>query len=98
RRDLPSFPTRRSSDLGDATFSPAYLAHDDGFLYLRYRMDADPSTFVQYSWTALMQVPSGDPFQYQYQLSLNGKTNTIEIWKNTRSEEHTSELQSRSDL
>ncbi|TMB19732.1 MAG: hypothetical protein E6J59_11080, partial [Deltaproteobacteria bacterium] len=83
-RDLISHTSPAAVDFaGDATFSPAYLAHDDGFLYLRYRMDADPSTFVQYSWTALMQVPSGDPFQYQYQLSLNGKTNTIEIWKNT---------------
>src|SRR5262245_21714810 len=49
-------------------------------------MDADPSGshgFAQYSWTALMQVPSGDRFQYQYQLSLNGKDDTIEIWHNT---------------
>jgi len=30
-----------------------------------------------------MQVPSGNAFQYQYQLSLNGKTDTIEVWQNT---------------
>ena len=30
-----------------------------------------------------MQVPSGNPFQYQYQLSLNGKSDTIGIWQNT---------------
>ena len=79
-QDLISHTSPAAVDFaGDATFPPAFIAHDDSFLYFRYRMDADPSTFVQYSWTALMQVPSGDPFQYQYQLSLNGKTNTIEI-------------------
>ena len=30
-----------------------------------------------------MQVPSGNRFQYQYQLSLNGKNDKIEIWQNT---------------
>src|SRR5258706_14778775 len=37
---------------------------------------------AQVAWTALMQVPAGDHFKYQYQLSLNGKTDTIEIWQN----------------
>ena len=43
----------------------------------------NPRQFDQFVWTALMQVPSGDRFQYQYQLSLNGKSDTIEIWQNT---------------
>jgi hypothetical protein len=30
-----------------------------------------------------MQVPSGNPFQYQYELSLDGKNDTIQIWANT---------------
>jgi len=45
-------------------------------------MDGDPRDSggcAQYAWTALMQVPSGSRFQYQ--LSLNGKTDTIEIWQ-----------------
>ena len=29
-----------------------------------------------------MQVPAGDRFKYQYQLTLNGKDDTIEIWRN----------------
>src|SRR5438128_4483752 len=75
---------------GDATFPAAYLAHDDSYLYFRYRTNGDPfgsGTFAQYAWTALMQVPSGDAFQYQYQLSLNGKSDTIEIWQNTVAED-----------
>src|SRR5262249_24061311 len=64
---------------------PAYYAFDANFLYFRYRLTGDPSGshgFAQISWTALMQVPGGDRFKYQYQLSLNGDTDTIEIWKN----------------
>src|SRR5437763_920805 len=55
--------------VGDASYPAAYFAHDATYLYFRYRMDANPSGpggFAQYSWTALMQVPSGNPFQYQY--------------------------------
>src|SRR5262245_7035535 len=65
---------------------PAFYAYDAEHLYFRYRMDSDPSGaggFAQYAWTALMQVPNGNHFQYQYQLSLNGKSDTIEIWQNT---------------
>src|SRR6184192_1356599 len=75
---------------GDATFPAAYFAHDESYLYFRYRTNGDPfgsGTFAQYAWTALMQVPSGDAFQYQYQLSLNGKSDTIEIWQNTVAED-----------
>src|SRR5262245_31075025 len=64
---------------------PAYYAFDSNFLYFRYRMSGDPVSggmFAQVSWTALMQVPSGDRFKYQYQLSLNGKKDTIAIWQN----------------
>jgi len=72
--------------VGDATYPSAYFAHDGAYLYFRYRMDGDPAGsggFAQGAWVALMQVPSGDPFQYQYELALNGKTDTIEIWQNT---------------
>jgi uncharacterized repeat protein (TIGR01451 family) len=76
--------------VGDATFPAAYYAYDATYLYFRYRMDRDPSGpggFVQYSWTALMQVPSGNPFQYQYQLSLEGQTDSIELWQNTNAQD-----------
>jgi hypothetical protein len=72
--------------VGDANFPAAYFGHDATYLYFRYRMDGNPDGpggFAQYSWTALMQVPSANPFQYQYQLSLNGKDDTIEVWQNT---------------
>jgi uncharacterized repeat protein (TIGR01451 family) len=72
--------------VGNATFPASYYAFDADYLYFRYRMDGDPSGpggFAQYSWTALMQVPSGDPFQYQYQLSMEGQNDNVEIWANT---------------
>jgi len=64
---------------------PAYYAFDSSFLYFRYRLSGNPAKqngFDQFSWTALMQVPAGDRFKFQYQLSLNGNMDTIEIWKN----------------
>lgn len=78
-----------ASFVGDQANPPAFYGYDADYLYFRYRMDDDPSHgggFDQYVWTALMQVPSGNRFQYQYQLSLNGKNamgDTIEIWGNT---------------
>src|SRR5262245_41501537 len=74
-----------ASFAGDHAKLPAYFAYDTEYLYFRFRMDGDPAAaggFAQYSWTALMQVPERDPFQYQYQLSLNGKNDTLEIWRN----------------
>jgi hypothetical protein len=74
---------------GDATFPAVYLAHDDRYAYFRLRLDgspAGPGGFASYSWTALMQVPSGDPFQYQYQISLDGVGDRIELWANTVAE------------
>jgi len=75
---------------GDAGHSPAFYAFDADYLYFRYRMNGDPRGahgFAQYSWTALMQVPQGNAFQYQYQLSLNGKDDTMEIWANTSAQD-----------
>jgi uncharacterized repeat protein (TIGR01451 family) len=72
--------------VGDATYPPTYYAYDAGYLYFRHRVDRDPKGgggFASDVWTALMQIPTGNPFQYQYQLSLNGKSNTMEIWANT---------------
>src|SRR5262249_42898418 len=73
---------------GNQVSLPAFYAYDENYLYFRYRMDSDPrkgSGFQEYVWTALMQVPSGNRFQYQYQLSLTGKVgwDHIQIWQNT---------------
>src|SRR5262249_13095010 len=63
--DLLADTSPRSVNFGgDATYPAAYYAYDATYLYFRFRMDGDPSGpfgFDQYSWTALMQVPSGNP-------------------------------------
>ena len=75
---------------------------DSTYLYFRWRVNADPSGvkgFDQLAWVSLLQVPSGNPFQYQYNLALNGvggdddfgnsggnKGDTIEISQNTAPE------------
>ena len=87
RADLitPASPAA-ASFAGNHANPPAFYSYDANYLYFRYRMDSNPASgggFAQYVWTAFMQVPSGDPFQYQYQLLLNGKSDTIEIWRNT---------------
>src|SRR5262245_321334 len=81
----PDSPTA-ASFAGNSANPPAFYSFDDNYLYFRYRMDSNPFSgggFAQYSWTALMQVASGNPYQYQYELALNGKTDTIEVWQNT---------------
>ena len=75
-----------ASFAGNHANPPAFYSYDANYLYFRYRMDSNPASgggFAPYVWTAFMQVSSGDPFQYQYQLLLNGKSDTIEIWRNT---------------
>ena len=81
--------------VGDATRTPVSVNHDEHFLYFRYRVDSSPvgpGGFDQAAWVALVQVPDGDPFQYQYAIALNGKGSdddfgnsgdTIELWANT---------------
>jgi len=72
--------------VGDAAHPAAFIAHDASYLYFRYRVDGNPAGsggFASYAWNALMQVPSGNPFQYQYELSLDGKNDTVQIWANT---------------
>jgi len=101
--DPPDDITPRSVDLvGDPSYPPAYIGVDSNYLYFRYRVNKDPSGvdgFDQNAWVALLQVPSGNPFQYQYNLALNGKTDdddfgntgnnardTIQISQNTAPE------------
>jgi hypothetical protein len=95
--------TPTTTDLaGDATHSATYFAWDSNYLYARFRLTASPTGskgFDQYAWVMLLQVPSGDPFQYQFELSLNGKSSdddygntsglkgdTIELWRNDAAE------------
>jgi uncharacterized repeat protein (TIGR01451 family) len=76
--------------VGDAAHLAAFYAYDASFVYFRLRVDKDPAGaggFASYAWTALMQVSGGNPFQYQYELALNGKSNTVEVWANTQAED-----------
>ena len=42
--DLVSHTSPSAVDFaGDATFPAAYFAHDDSYLYFRYRMDGNPA-------------------------------------------------------
>src|SRR5437870_4329251 len=54
-----------SADLvGDPSHPATYYAYDATYLYFRYRLDSDPTSkggFVENIWSALMQVPSGNP-------------------------------------
>jgi hypothetical protein len=102
--EAPGDTTPSSVDLvGDAAHPAVYMSLDADFLYFRYRVDQDPSGakgFDQNAWTALMQVPSGNAFQYQYELALDGKGadddfgntggsagDTVEVWANTSAED-----------
>ena len=101
--DPPDDTNPRPVDLvGNATYPPAYIGLDSTYLYFCWRVNADPSGvkgFDQLAWVSLLQVPSGNPFQYQYNLALNGvggdddfgnsggnKGDTIEISQNTAPE------------
>src|SRR5206468_58266 len=81
--------------VGDTTFPAFYTARDATYLYFRYRIDNDPRSsrrgfLTSSDWTTIVQVPSGNPLQYQYQLALNGDgsqaADTVEIWANTTAE------------
>jgi len=102
RRSTRRYHPRPVDLVGNATYPPAYIGLDSTYLYLRWRVNADPSGvkgFDQLAWVSLLQVPSGNPFQYQYNLALNGvggdddfgnsggnKGDTIEISQNTAPE------------
>jgi putative metal-binding protein/slime mold repeat-containing protein len=77
--------------VGDQNFPAAYVAQDPTYLYMRFRLDRDPRDpqrgFLRTSdWVMLLQVPSGNAYQYQYQIALNGdgasNNDTVELWRN----------------
>lgn len=81
--------------VGDLTGTNAFwsgvLWFNADFLYFGLRVNGDPSGtggFDQKAWVALMNVPDGNAFQYQYLISLNGNNtpgfsnDTVEIWEN----------------
>src|SRR5690606_41664438 len=77
-RDLPSFPTRRSSDLADAELGAGQVVVDRGGQADHGDVETrEVGTFLQQGEDRFIGVPAAD---------------------NQRSEEHTSELQSRENL
>src|SRR5690606_41411420 len=97
RRDLPPFPTRRSSDLEahvddgcrevaivDFDTSETNQANKDG-VYLTYQQSVDPEL-----------VQGDDPNHAVYRCDGVGSSGVAN--ESPRSEEHTSELQSRENL
>src|SRR5690606_40293053 len=89
---IPHSPTRCSSDLNDFLRSEQFAAFDtrspSEVIAVIQPNNANPSA-TQYAWDAVNG--SGAPFSGPA-FGLNGATN------NWRSEEHTSELQSRENL
>src|SRR5206468_8583892 len=83
-RALHSFPTRRSSDLFGGSLTAASCAH------VAQRRDSRLRSAVQ---TRRPQYPHAARCSAQASLPHTGHSST-----SSRSEEHTSELQSRSDL
>lgn len=67
-----------SGENGYWTAASWYDSDDAGYFYFAQRLNGDPdgpSGFVQFAWTALMQVPSSpsyDANQYQYAVVLDG--------------------------
>src|SRR5699024_12021341 len=85
-RDLHSFPTRRSSDLRN-DFSTKFLSY--------YRVVSSCTTSNFYTFNIFQCVQATTFFRNQSKVR-------VDVWsretKFSRSEEHTSELQSRFDL
>src|SRR5206468_10717642 len=91
RPDLHSFPTRRSSDLVQVSDNEISRRHaeirKDEQGYLLVDLGSSNGTFVNAEQVTERRLVNGDRVQLGRTLLLF-----------TRSEEHTSELQSRSDL
>src|SRR5207253_6110111 len=84
-RDLHSFPTRRSSDLTSSTFREATRGSPNP-------RDSDPSGRTRCTLTPCVT-------HWIFGMSLFSRETKRARWsKTTRSEEHTSELQSRGHL
>src|SRR6266404_5003440 len=74
---LTALEPRAAIDLvGDALSPAAYVGRDATYLYFRYRVDQTPlgtrGLVARSDWTVLVQTQAGDPFQYQYQLTVHG--------------------------
>src|SRR5699024_12737937 len=93
-RHLPSFPTRRSSDLSVGSGSPASKAFTTSTVCAPMRLRTEYGGFARCGViTQLISSHSGCPSG-----SGSGSVTSSPAPDGHRSEEHTSELQSRFDL
>src|SRR5262249_50864058 len=76
----------RSTDLVGASGLPAaFFQVDANYLYLRERILTSPSGpggFANFAWVVLLQSATGNPFKYQWLISLDGKSERVELWEN----------------
>src|SRR5206468_11971667 len=93
RYDLHSFPTRRSSDLEKHCFSLFFTLIQNSILHTSF--DRLQKSIQIHPFSMILNSFSDSFITFDHTHSMNSNSfNLIHI----RSEEHTSELQSRSDL
>lgn len=71
--------------VGSAGFPAAYLFVDSSYIYFRERVFGDPTAgggFGNSSWVVLVKTASGDPFEYQYLISLDGTAELVKLYEN----------------
>src|SRR5205823_8120035 len=91
--DLPSFPTRRSSDLPAALYSSTVRSSCTNAVTCSARRAETPGTFAETIRSSLSK--SGYSIQQYRQRRFSAScTSRVRFEVMTRSEEHTSELQS----
>jgi hypothetical protein len=71
--------------VGSAGANAAFIQLDSTYLYLRQRVATNPSHpsgFTSDNWVVLLQVATGNPFQYQYLIALDGVSEEVQLWRN----------------
>src|SRR5206468_11922793 len=96
-RDLPSFPTRRSSDLLGRVQEEVIEALQDGLEGLRLLPNIELHR-VAGDQPGMLQLLEDAQLVARLHASQEHDRNSALVGGQARSEEHTSELQSRSDL
>src|SRR5699024_12555970 len=95
---LPSLPTRRSSDLFDPTADSLHVGHFMALcLMKRLQMAGNKPVVLIGGGTGYIGDPSGRT-DMRSMMTPETIEHNCECFKKQRSEEHTSELQSRFDL
>ena len=83
----PASSTPTTLDLVGAPGAPAaFFAFDANYAYFRERLAVDPSNgpgqFINGSWVVLVKTATGDPFEYQYLIALDGNGDQVKLYAN----------------